>query len=181
MPSLHAPTCWLLAPVEKVPIGVRSAALHSSPANYYRWHSPISGTIKKLDQVAGTYYAEAASEGFDAAGPNDSQGYLAHVATRALIFIEADNPAIGLVCIIQIGMAEVSSCILKGADGCPLKEGQRVKKGEQIGYFQLVGSTHCLVFRAGVISEFALQAIPQGENGSESGIVKVSSFLARSK
>jgi phosphatidylserine decarboxylase len=62
-----------------------------------------------------------------------------------------------------------------------LKEGQRVKKGEQIGYFQYGGSTHCLVFRAGVISEFALQAIPQGENGSESDIVKVNSFLARSK
>jgi phosphatidylserine decarboxylase len=36
-----------------------------SPKNYHRWLSPISGTIKKLDQVAGTYYAEAASEGFD--------------------------------------------------------------------------------------------------------------------
>jgi len=152
-----------------------------SPVNYHRWHSPISGTVKKLDQVAGAYYAEAASEGFDPAGPNDSQGYLAHVATRALIFIEADNPAIGLVCIIPIGMAEVSSCILRRADGSPLNEGQRVKKGEQIGYFQFGGSTHCIMFRAGVISEFALQAIPQGENGSESGVVKVNSFLARSK
>jgi len=152
-----------------------------SPENYHRWHSPVSGTVKKLDQVAGAYYAEAASEGFDPAGPNDSQGYLAHVATRALIFIEADNPAIGLVCIIPIGMAEVSSCILRRADGSPLNEGQRVKKGEQIGYFQFGGSTHCIMFRVGVISEFALQAIPQGENGSESGVVKVNSFLARSK
>jgi phosphatidylserine decarboxylase len=56
-----------------------------------------------------------------------------------------------------------------------------VKKGEQTGYFQYGGSTHCLVFRGGVISEFALQAIPQGEKGSESGIVKVNSYLARSK
>jgi phosphatidylserine decarboxylase len=151
-----------------------------SAENYHRWHSPISGVVKKLDQIPGTYYAEAASEGFDAAGPNDSQGYIAHVATRALIFIEADNPAIGLMCIIPIGMAEVSSCVLKRADGSPLKEGDHLKKGEQIGYFQFGGSTHCLVFRAGVISEFALQAIPQGENGSQSGIVKVNSFLARS-
>jgi hypothetical protein len=65
--------------------------------------------------------------------------------------------------------------------GAPLKEGQRVKKGEQIGYFQYGGFTHCLVFRAGVISEFALQALPQGEKGSESGIVKVNSFLARAE
>jgi phosphatidylserine decarboxylase len=152
-----------------------------SAENYHRWHSPVSGTVKKLDQVPGTYYAEAASEGFDPVGPNDSQGYISHVATRALIFIEADNPAIGLMCIVPIGMAEVSSCVLKHADGSPLKEGQRVKKGDQIGHFQFGGSTHCLVFRAGVITEFALQAIPQGENGSQSGVVKVNSFLARSK
>jgi hypothetical protein len=42
-------------------------------------------------------------------------------------------------------------------------------------------AAHCRVFRAGVISEFALQAIPQGEKGSESGVVKVNSSLARSK
>lgn len=150
-----------------------------SAENYHRWHSPVTGTVKKLEHVPGTYYAEAASEGFDAAGPNDSQGYIAHVATRALIFIEADNPAIGLVCVIPIGMAEVSSCVLKGANGAPLKEGQRVKKGDQIGYFQFGGSTHCVVFGPGVISEFALQAIPQGENGSNSGIVKLNSFLAK--
>jgi phosphatidylserine decarboxylase len=150
-----------------------------SAENYHRWHSPVSGTVKKLELVPGAYYAEAASEGFDPAGPNDSQGYIAHVAARALIFIEADNPAIGLICVVPVGMAEVSSCVLQGANGEPLKRGQRVKKGEQIGYFQFGGSTHCVVFGPGVISEFALQAIPQGESGSESGIVKVNSFLAK--
>jgi phosphatidylserine decarboxylase len=150
-----------------------------SAEKYHRWHSPVSGTIKKLEHVPGTYYAEAATEGFDSAGPNNSQGYIAHVATRALIFIEADNPAIGLLCVVPIGMAEVSSCILRGADGGPLKEGQRVKKGDQIGYFQFGGSTHCLVFGPGVVSAFALAAIPQGANGSDSANMKVNSFLAK--
>jgi phosphatidylserine decarboxylase len=150
-----------------------------SAEKYHRWHSPVSGTIRKLEQVAGTYYAEAASEGFDPAGPNDSQGYIAHVATRSLIFIQADNPAIGLMCVVPIGMAEVSSNVLVGSDGKPLQEGQRVRKGDQIGYFQFGGSTHCLVFRPGVISEFALQAIPQGENGANSANVQVNSYLAK--
>jgi phosphatidylserine decarboxylase len=150
-----------------------------SAKQYHRWHSPVTGIIRKLDLVPGTYYAEAASEGFDPAGPNDSQGYIAHVATRALIFIEADNPAIGLLCVVPIGMAEVSSCLLVGSDGEPLKEGQRVKKGDQLGYFQFGGSTHCLVCGPGVISQFAMQAIPQGENGASSTIVKVNSFLAK--
>ena len=143
-----------------------------SAENYHRWHSPVSGTIKTIHPVEGTYYAEAQSEEFDPAGPNNSQGYIAHVATRVLIFIEADEPAIGLLCLMPVGMAEVSSCKLS------VKEGQRVKKGDEIGFFQFGGSTHCLVFRPGVIAEFALPAIPQGENGAGSSLVKVKSLLA---
>jgi len=150
-----------------------------SAKNYHRWHSPISGTVKMLQKVPGTYYAEAPSVGFDEAGPNNSQGYIAHVATRALIFIEADHRDIGLVCLIPIGMAEVSSCVLEQDNGEPLKVGQHVKKGEQVGYFQFGGSTHCLVFGRGVIASFAAQAIPWGPFGAESANVPVNSFLAK--
>jgi phosphatidylserine decarboxylase len=143
-----------------------------SAENYHRWHSPVSGTIGMIHRVEGSYYAEAVSEGFDPAGPNNSQGYIAHIATRAIIFIEADDPAIGLLSLMPVGMAEVSSCVLS------VKEGQHVTKGEEVGFFQFGGSTHCLVFRRGVIGEFALQAIPQGENGANSSIVKVNSLLA---
>jgi phosphatidylserine decarboxylase len=149
-----------------------------SAENYHRWHSPISGTIKKLVRVPGTYFAEAASEGFDPVGPNNSQGYIAHVATRALLFIEADNPRIGMLCLVLVGMGEVSSCVFADHEGRALKEGQKLRKGDQVGYFQFGGSTHCLVFRPGVISEFAADAIPRGENGHDSALVKVNSLLA---
>jgi len=142
-----------------------------SADNYHRWHSPVSGTIKKIHHVEGTYFSEARSEGFDPAGPCNSQGYIAHTAARALVFIEADQP-IGLMCLIAVGMAEVSSCI------ATVEERSKVKKGEQLGYFQFGGSTHCLVFRKGVISQFAAQAIPQGANGTDSPVVKVNSLLA---
>ena len=125
-----------------------------------------------IHQVEGTYCAEAASEGFDPVGPNDSQGYIAHVATRALIFIEADEPAIALMCLMAVGMVEVSSCVVTA------EEGQRVRKGDHIGYLQFGGSTHCLIFRPGAIAGFALQAIPQGRNGASSVAVKVNSLLA---
>ena len=142
-----------------------------SAKNYHRWHSPVSGTIRKIHHIEGTYFAEAASEHFDPVGPNNSQGYIAHTATRSLIFIEGPAP-IGLTCVIAIGMAEVSSCIVT------VTENSTVKKGDQLGYFQFGGSTHCLVFRKGVISQFAAQAIPQGLNGEHSDIVKVNSLLA---
>ena len=119
-----------------------------SPLSYHRWHSPVSGTVKKVYVKDGTYFAEAASHGFDPEGPNDSQAYITEVATRALIFIEADSPDIGLMCFVAVGMAEVSTCQIT------VYEGQRLMKGAQIGMFHYGGSTHCLVFRAGVKLEF---------------------------
>jgi len=119
-----------------------------SPLSYHRWHSPVSGTVVKAYIKDGTYFAEAASHGFDPAGPNDSQAYITEVATRAIIFIEADNPAVGLMCVLAVGMAEVSTCEIAAY------EGQRVSKGDQIGMFHFGGSTHCLIFRPAVHLEF---------------------------
>jgi phosphatidylserine decarboxylase len=119
-----------------------------SPMSYHRWHSPVSGTVIKAYVKDGTYYSEAPSEGFDPAGPNDSQGYITAVATRALVFIEADNAQIGLMCVLAVGMAEVSTCQVT------VYEGQHLMKGDQIGMFHFGGSTHCLIFRPGVALEF---------------------------
>lgn len=127
-----------------------------SPFSYHRWHSPVSGMVKKAYVKRGTYYSEAPSEGFDPAGPNDSQSYITAVATRALIFIEADNPDIGLMCVMPVGMAEVSTCQLT------VYEGQHVSKGDQIGMFHFGGSTHCLIFRPSVKLEFDLHGQTPG-------------------
>ena len=62
--------------------------------NYHRWHSPVAGTIVRAFVQPGTYYSEAVSESRDILEPPDSQPYLAHVAVRAIILIQADNPVI---------------------------------------------------------------------------------------
>jgi phosphatidylserine decarboxylase len=131
-----------------------------SAMNYHRWHSPVSGKVVDAYVQEGTYYSEAESAGQDPEGPDDSQGYLAHVATRAIIFIEADDPMIGLLCVIPVGMGDVSSCVLEPR----IKKGRRVKKGDELGYFQFGGSTYCLVFRPGAVESFSLQALPQHDN-----------------
>ncbi len=41
--------------------------------------------IVEAYNVPGTYYADAPSEGIDPAGPNNSQGFITAVATRAVI------------------------------------------------------------------------------------------------
>jgi hypothetical protein len=48
--------------------------------------------------------------------------------------------------------------------GSKVTPGYHVGKGEELGYFQYGGSTHCLVFRPGAIAEFALAAIPQPQD-----------------
>jgi phosphatidylserine decarboxylase len=128
-----------------------------SATNYHRWHSPVAGTIVRAFVQEGTYYSEADSEGKDATEPTNSQSYLAHVAARAIILIEADDPVIGLMAFVPVGMSEVSSCMIRP----DLTPGYHLEKGEEVGHFQYGGSTHCLVFRRGAIAEFALNAIPQ--------------------
>lgn len=120
-----------------------------SALSYHRWHSPVSGTIKKAFVQDGTYFSEPLFEGLgdpnteeiDAGGISTGQGYLTALATRAIIFIEADNPAIGLMAFIGVGMDEVSTCEIT------VKEGEHVKKGQQTGMFHFGGSSHCLLFR----------------------------------
>ena len=143
-----------------------------SPLSYHRWHSPVSGTVAKAYVKEGTYYSQAPSEGFDPAGPNDSQGYITAVATRALIFIEADNPDIGLMCVMPVGMAEVSTCQMT------VYEGQHVKKGDQIGMFHFGGSTHCLIFRPNVNLDFDLHGQTPGLHSRD---ISVNSRIATVK
>jgi phosphatidylserine decarboxylase len=119
-----------------------------SAFNYHRWHAPVNGVVSKAYAVDGAYYSNADSEGQDSAGLNDSQGYITAVAARAVIVIDCDNPALGQVACLFVGMAEVSSCVI---DALP---GQRVRKGDELGYFQYGGSTCCLIFEPGVSLDF---------------------------
>lgn len=133
-----------------------------SATDYHRWHSPVAGTIVRAFLTEGTYYSET-----------DSQSYLAHVAARAIVLIEADDPVIGLLAFVPVGMVEVSSCNIHPN----ITPGYHVAKGEELGYFQFGGSTHCLVFRPGAVADFTLAAIPQPQN-PHAPLVRVRSQLA---
>ena len=123
-----------------------------SALSYHRWHTPVSGTIKRAFVQDGTYFSEPLFEGvgdptvkeIDTRGITLAQGYLSSLASRAVILVEADNKNIGLMGCVFIGMDEVSS------NEITVKEGQKVKKGDQLGMFHFGGSSHCLLFRKGV-------------------------------
>ncbi|KAK1228964.1 hypothetical protein PQX77_008004 [Marasmius sp. AFHP31] len=142
-----------------------------SPQDYHRWHSPVDGTIEKAEVVYGTYYSALPDKGAPVGDPDlhpgvpfgaflRSQPWLTFVATRALIWIRAKNPKIGLLCFIGIGMVEVSTCDIKAAQDLIGKE---VKTGQEIGMFHFGGSGHCLVFRPEAKIQFDFPEVqPQG-------------------
>lgn len=146
--------------------------------SYHRWHSPVSGKVVKATLIPGFYFSEPPTLGSGSPEHNRhreetlawSNTYQTAVSTRALMFIEADNPAIGLMAALFVGLTEISTCEIA------VKDGQRVQKGDEIGRFHCGGSTYCLIFRNGV----ELLGLPNpAESESEQRIFPVRSCLAR--
>lgn len=142
-----------------------------SAFNYHRWHAPVSGVISKAYVVDGTYYSNADTQGEDPGGLNDSQGYITAVAARAVVVIECDDRSIGKVGCVFVGMADVSSCVVGALAG------QRVIKGDELGFFQYGGSTCCLVFQRDVICGF----VPKPPFDDEGAPVKVNTRIATAR
>ncbi|KAK1231464.1 hypothetical protein PQX77_005417 [Marasmius sp. AFHP31] len=116
--------------------------------SYHRWHAPVNGTIKQIVNVPGTYFAQGPyTLGMSTNDDNEAPPYLqslrffANTAARQLIFIQSDNSHLGLMCFIAIGMTEISSC------EATVYEGQKVKRGDELGMFHFGGSSSALVFR----------------------------------
>ena len=127
--------------------------------DYHRWRSPIAGTVKATRLIPGTYYAsrlqDPPSADPDPSTPpppptpdpdpvSRSQDFVSAISTRALIFIEAEEKDLGLVCFVGVGLGEVSTCNII------VQKDQKLKKGEEIGQFHFGGSTFCLLFEPGV-------------------------------
>ena len=145
-----------------------------SAFNYHRWHAPISGTVSKAYVVEGTYYSDAEAEGEDPGGLNDSQGYTTAVATRAVVVIDSDagtgRPP-GRVACVFVGMADVSSCVTTALPG------QRVNKGDELGFFQYGGSTCCLIFQPDMIEQF----VPSPPFDDAAAPLKINSHIATAR
>lgn len=125
-----------------------------SGANYHRWRAPIDGTVRKAQVVDGLMFSEAESAGFDPSAGVLSEGYDATVNTRGLVFIESDDPQIGMVCVVPIGITEISSVQIR------VKEGDRLKKGDELGYFSYGGSSMAIVFQQSAIDHFTVPTPP---------------------
>ena len=123
------------------------------PWCYHRWHAPIAGTVVKSYKLEGTYYLSNPSLPLATGNPDvenyiDSQPMLSVVSVRQVYIIRLEDGTNRHVSVIEIGMAEVSSC------NSNVIEGQTVEKGEQLGFFAFGGSSHVVIFDKNMTVDF---------------------------
>lgn len=127
--------------------------------DYHRYHFPLDGTVRELRVIPGedalggsiTWEPELQQYVVD----NSVPGWQS-IETRGLAILETEN--CGLVAVMPIGMSQVSS--INFTEG--LKVGDKVKKGDELGYFLFGGSDFVLVFQKE--ADFQLTA-PRGADG----------------
>ena len=106
--------------------------------DYHRYHVPVAGTVKELRKISGKVYMDVFREPDGTLNVVDGDTYQFN-QERGLIVIE--SPEVGLVAILPIGMAYVSSVNLTTEVGAELR------KGDQFGYFMFGGSDIVTVFQ----------------------------------
>ena len=108
--------------------------------NDYHWfHVPVGGVVKEVRKIPGKVTMDVVEKPDGSLGIVDGTGYQ-FSQDRGLIVI--DSP-VGLVAVLPIGMAQVSSVNLIAEPGAILT------KGEAFGFFSFGGSDIVTLFEAG--------------------------------
>jgi phosphatidylserine decarboxylase len=106
--------------------------------DYHRYHVPVAGTVKEVRNISGKVYMDVFREDDGTLNVVDGDTYQFN-QERGLVVI--DSPEVGLVAVLPIGMAYVSSVNLTTEVGAELR------KGDQFGYFMFGGSDIVMVFQ----------------------------------
>ena len=111
--------------------------------DYHRYHSPVEGIIRELRHIPGV----AAGGGYTL-WDNEQKLYYYHndmgfqmVETRSCAIIETED--YGLVAMMPIGMSQICSCNWLAT----LHVGDRLERGQEMGYFLFGGSDIVLIFQ----------------------------------
>jgi phosphatidylserine decarboxylase len=99
--------------------------------DYHRFHTPVAGKVLESLLIPGEVGMNFRKNEKDEIEPVLTPGFQ-FTQARALLLM--DSPAMGLVALLPIGMAQISSIILTAEPGVELS------KGEEFGYFQFGGS-----------------------------------------
>ena len=106
--------------------------------DYHRYHVPVGGIVKEIRNISGRVYLDVRRNDDGSFDVLDGDTYQFN-QERGLIVI--DSPEVGLVAVLPIGMAYVSSVNLTPEVGAELR------KGDEFGYFLFGGSDIVMVFQ----------------------------------
>ncbi|KAM0710962.1 hypothetical protein Q7P35_001701 [Cladosporium inversicolor] len=102
-----------------------------APQDYHRWHSPVSGFIYSITDIAGTYYT-VNPQAINQVGTLD-----VFCENRRSVMIIAREPPHAPIIIVAVGAMLVGS--IKHNPG--IHSGAEIKRGQCLGSFQYGGST----------------------------------------
>lgn len=107
--------------------------------DYHRFHTPVAGTVKEVRKIPGAVTMDVVKKHDGTLGVVDGMGYQ-FMQDRGLLVLESP---LGLVAVLPVGMAQVSSVNLT------VKVGATLAKGDEFGYFAFGGSDIVMLFEAG--------------------------------
>ncbi|KAJ9125079.1 hypothetical protein QFC22_000032 [Naganishia vaughanmartiniae] len=133
-----------------------------APQDYHRFHSPVEGVIGKSTFIDGQYYTvnpQAIRTTLDVYGEN----------VRKIVPIE--SPQFGTVMTVWVG------AMMVGSIGTTVKEGDHVKRGDELGWFAFGGSTIVCLFEQGAL-QWDDDLVRNGKQSIET-LVRMGSGLGR--
>eukprot|EP01084_Bolivina_argentea_P026984 50154_1 len=134
-------------------VGGDSIQIFLEAFNYHRYHAPISGQIKEIQQIGGFYFVyETRLELNESIVPLfcDNFKFAANFNRRGIAYINDDKYGLKTVANVHIGVTEVSSVNYN------VNIDSFVKKGDEIGYFAYGGSSILLIFEPNIINHFSV-------------------------
>lgn len=117
------------------------------PSSYHRFHLPVSGLVEEAFRNSGTVYMHVSLEDRQFVSSDSATTGFEFTQNRGVVTVDTSaSPAgdVGIVAVVPVGMAHVSSVVLTAVDGT------RMAKGEEFGYFQFGGSDIIVLFQQGV-------------------------------
>ncbi|MCV7089057.1 phosphatidylserine decarboxylase [Mycobacterium interjectum] len=116
------------------------------PSSYHRYHLPVSGLVKESFTISGQVFMQVSIDGHEFKSSDSATTGYEFFQNRGVVTIDtaaSDSDDIGVVAVIPVGMAHVSSVMLTAV------EGKHMAKGEEFGYFQFGGSDIIILFQEG--------------------------------
>ncbi|KJZ78705.1 hypothetical protein HIM_02096 [Hirsutella minnesotensis 3608] len=105
-----------------------------APQDYHRFHIPVDGRLGNPITIAGEYYT---------VNPMAIRSALDVYGENVRVVVPIDSEVHGRVMVICVGAMMVGSTVITR------KEGEYVRRAEELGYFKFGGSTVLLLFEPG--------------------------------